>query len=226
MADVATFKTFKAITENAIYEIDPRTKEGVGSLKEYTGNPQFTTINATGSGSFVTGAKNGEIRFFKQIGKNANNKFTSAGDPVIHLDTTKDGKWVLATFRRYLRLIPTENDDEVSLFDKKISLNDRPTPIKLEVSLLDLQRFGIKDFCFLPAKFDESKGSIERFIISGFGEYTIVWNLGKTIKGDRTYLISKGDGKVVQADFRFNDPSKLIMATSHGIVVKENKIRK
>jgi hypothetical protein len=39
------------------------------------------------------------------------------------LDTTKDGKWVLATFRRYLRLIPTENDDEVSLFDKKINLN-------------------------------------------------------------------------------------------------------
>jgi hypothetical protein len=50
--------------------------------------------------------------------------------------------------------------------------------------------------------------------------------LGRVIKGDRTYLISRGEGKVVQADFRFNDPSKLIMATTYGIVVKENKIRK
>jgi hypothetical protein len=111
LAETASFKTFKAVSENAIYEIDPRIKEGVGSLKEYSGNPQFNTINVTGNGAFVTGSNNGEIRFFKQIGKNANNKFTSTGDSVIHLDTTKDGKWVLATFRRYLRLIPTENDD-------------------------------------------------------------------------------------------------------------------
>jgi len=80
-------------------------------MKDYSGNPYFTTISATGDGSFATGSKNGEIRFYNQIGKNANNKFTSAGEPVIHLDTTKDGKWVLATFRKYLRLIPTENND-------------------------------------------------------------------------------------------------------------------
>jgi hypothetical protein len=78
----------------------------------------------------------------------------------------------------------------------------------------------------LPAKFDESKSSLERFIISGFGEYTVIWNLGRAIKGDRSYLISKGEGKVVQADFRYNDPSKLIMATSQGIVVKETKMKK
>ena len=48
LAEAADFKTFKAISENAIYEIDPRTKEGVGSMKEYTGNPKFTTISPTG----------------------------------------------------------------------------------------------------------------------------------------------------------------------------------
>ena len=186
----------------------------MGSLKEYSGNPEFTTLNVTGQGHFVTGSKNGEIRFFKQIGKNANNKFTSTGDSVLHLDTTKDGKWVLATFRRYLRLIPTENDEELSLFERKIPLHDRPTPIKLEISLEDLQKYGIRDFCFLPAKFDESKDTLERFISSGFGEYTVIWNLGRAVKGDRTYLITKGEGKVLQVDFKYNDPSKLIMATS------------
>jgi len=46
------------------------------------------------------------------------------------------------------------------------------------------------------------------------------------IKGDKSYLISKTEGKVVQADFLYNNPAKLMMATSEGIVIKENKIKK
>ena len=80
----------------------------------------------------------------------------------------------------------------MSLFDKKVPFSERPTPIKLEINLDDLQKYGIKDFTFLPAKFDENKESLERFIISGFREYTLICNLGKAIKGDRRYLISKG----------------------------------
>ncbi len=68
---------------------------------------------------------------------------------------------------------------------------DRPTPIRLDISLEDLQKNSIRDFSFLPAKFDESKERIERFIVSGFGEYTVLWNLGKVVKGDRSYLVSK-----------------------------------
>ena len=90
-----------------MYEIDPRIKEGVGMQKNYTNNPHFTCINVTGSGAFATGSQQGEVRFYKSIGKNANNKFTSEGGPVLSLDTTKDGMWVLATFKRFLRLIPT-----------------------------------------------------------------------------------------------------------------------
>jgi len=39
-------------------------------------------------------------------------------------------------------------------------------------------------------------------------------------------LITKGEGKIIQADFRYNDPTKLIMATNKGILVKENIIKK
>jgi hypothetical protein len=50
--------------------------------------------------------------------------------------------------------------------------------------------------------------------VSGFGEYTVIWNLSLAIKGDKNYLISKTGGKVVQADFLYNNPTKLMMATS------------
>ena len=49
----------------------------------------------------------------------------------------------------------------MSLFDKKVPFSERPTPIKLEINLDDLQKYGIKDFTFLPAKFDENKESLE-----------------------------------------------------------------
>lgn len=145
---------------------------------------------------------------------------------MLNLDTTKDGKWVLATFRKYLRLIPTENNDDDSLFSKKIPFDNRPSPIKLDISLQDLQIYGAKDFAFLPAKFDESKEGRERFIISGFGEYTVIWNLGRILRGDKSYLISKTEGKVLQAEFFYNNPEKIIMTTSHGITIKENQITK
>jgi hypothetical protein len=54
----------------------------------------------------------------------------------------------------------------------------------------------------------------------------VIWNLGKVVKGDKSYIVSKSEGKVVQADFRFNDPTKLIMATTEGLIIKENKIKK
>ena len=38
-----------------------------------------------------------------------------------------------------------------------MAFDQRPRPIKLEISLDDVQKCGIKDFKFLPAKFDESK---------------------------------------------------------------------
>ena len=50
--------------------------------------------------------------------------------------------------------------------------------------------------------------------------------MGKVVQGDKTYLISRTEGKVLQADFFFNDPSKIIMTTNHGIILKANKIKK
>ena len=50
--------------------------------------------------------------------------------------------------------------------------------------------------------------------------------MGKVVMGDKTYIISRTDGKVLQADFFYNNPEKIIMTTNHGIVLKENKIKK
>lgn len=78
---------------------------------------------------------NGDIRLYDKIGKNANCKYPAFGDPVLHLDTTRDGKWLLATFKTYLLLLPTETEDDVSLYQNKIKIDERPRPIKLKIKL-------------------------------------------------------------------------------------------
>jgi hypothetical protein len=107
---------------------------------------------------FAVSSESGEIKLFDEIGKNANCKYAGLGDPVVHLESTKDGKWLLATFKSYLLLIPTETDDELSLYEKKIKINERPRPIKLSIKLEHLQLCKIDNVEMIPAKFDERKG--------------------------------------------------------------------
>jgi len=64
------------------------------------------------------------------------------------------------------------------------------------------------------------------FIVSGFGEYAVIWNLAQVIRGDvDNYKFTRIDGELVQTDFMFDNVRKLIMTTSTGIVIKENRVK-
>lgn len=158
LADMKEYKTLKAVSPNTVYEVDPRLKQGSVNLKSYQTNPEFNRISADCKGRFAIASANGQIRLFDKIGKNANCKYPGLGDPVLHLDSTKDGKWLLATFKSYLLLLPTETQDDISLYENKLKIDDRPRPIKLKIKLQHLQLCKVEDFSMVPAKFDERKG--------------------------------------------------------------------
>lgn len=64
------------------------------------------------------------------------------------------------------------------------------------------------------------------FIVSGFGEYVVIWNLAQVIRGDvDNYKFTRIDGELIQTQFMFNNVRKLIMTTTSGIVIKENKVK-
>ena len=78
----------------------------------------------------------------------------------------------------------------------------------------------------IAAKFDESKYTKEMFIVSGFADYAVIWNMAHVIKGNtNNYKFTKIDGRLVQADFMYDNIKKLIITTENGITVKENKTR-
>jgi len=49
----------------------------------------------------------------------------------------------------------------------------------------------------------------------------VIWNLSQVLKGNYwNYKFTKTGGKLLQADFKYNDVKKLIMVNDNGINVK------
>lgn len=64
------------------------------------------------------------------------------------------------------------------------------------------------------------------FIVSGFGDFVVIWNLAHVIRGDvDNYKFTRIDGELVQADFMFDNVKKLLMTTTTGIMIKENRMK-
>lgn len=74
----------------------------------------------------------------------------------------------------------------------------------------------------VPAHFNESKDLAERYIVSGFDDYVVVWSLSRIINNnDLVYTFSKIEEAIDNVEFKFGDSSKMIMATSKRVRLKE-----
>jgi len=60
----------------------------------------------------------------------------------------------LATFPKFLILIPTETEEDESLYERKIPFKQRLSPIKMTIMLEHMQLCKVTDLQFIPAKFD------------------------------------------------------------------------
>lgn len=122
----------------------------------YKSNPYFCTISTDSKGRYACGSTNGEIRLYRApLNKRATCKYPGLGDPIAHIESSKDGSLLLATCPTYLILLPTSTKTD-NLYDCMLNIKDRPTPIKLGIKLEHLQfcKIDIKNFILAPAKFD------------------------------------------------------------------------
>lgn len=70
------------------------------------------------------------------------------GHAIIGIDTTADGKWLLATTSKYLMLVPVELEDGRTGFDVSMGNKNKPVPFKLQILPQDLVKYGIAHFIF------------------------------------------------------------------------------
>lgn len=74
---------FIGINNKNIFQFDPNHHDSSSiNTKKYTSNPRFSCFATTKDGYFAVGSETGEIRLFKEIGKNARNLIAGNGGNV------------------------------------------------------------------------------------------------------------------------------------------------
>lgn len=222
------------VDQNSMFRIDPRVNGGKvasDAEKKYkTSNIGLSNIVTTEAGWIVVGNDKGEVRLFNQLGKNATTLIPGLGDPILGLDVSSDGKFVLVTCARYLLLIETATKDNNG-FTRKWMKDSRPMPRKLEISpenVAYMRMSSQKPLKFTPAKFNMSTRSKETTIVTSTGPYLVTWNLSAVLKGDRdSYRVKVYDGNITANNFKFGTDQRVILALEDNVnIVAKSALKK
>lgn len=222
-AQMSGEQTFLGISHNALYRVDPRlsgNKLVQSQLKQYASKNDFSALATTAKGHIAVASNKGDIRLFDRLGINAKTHIPALGEPIIGMDASADGRWVLATCRTYLLLIDAEqksgkNEGKLG-FEKSFPADSKPQPRRLALTPEHVAQFNYetgKGVSFTPAKFNTGSGAQETSIITATGPYIIEWSLKKLLRGAKhPYMIKRYAEEVKADDFKFGTDRDVIVA--------------
>lgn len=202
-------QTLVGHSHNGIFRIDPRVsgnKLVESQFKQYVTKNDFSAAATTESGKLAVASNKGDIRLFDTIGKNAKTALPALGDPIIGVDVSADGRWVVATCKTYLLLIDTLIGDgryKGSLgFDRSFPADSKPVPRRLQLKPEHVA-YMEDPVSFTAARFNTGINEAEKTIVTSTGKYIITWNF-RRLKQGRTddYQIKVGLRERGVADVR------------------------
>ena len=152
-------RTLVGASHNALFRVDPRIsghKMVDSEYKQYASKNKFSSIATTSSGKLAVASEKGDIRMFDTLGKNAKTALPPLGDPIIGIDVTANGRYIVATTRTYLLLIDTligEGRYKGQLgFDRSFPADAKPMPRRLQLKPEHLTYMG-GAVSFTPARY-------------------------------------------------------------------------
>ena len=157
-------QTFIGLSHNGVFRIDPRlggNKLVDSQFKQYATKNDFSVAATTESGKLAVASNKGDIRLFDALGKNAKTALPALGDPILGIDVTADGRYVIATCRTYLLLIDTLIPEGAgryagsSGFDRSFPAAQKPTPRRLQLKpehVAQMHQDNKTGVSFTPAK--------------------------------------------------------------------------
>ncbi|KAK5131558.1 hypothetical protein LTR08_000813 [Meristemomyces frigidus] len=216
-------QTFLGLSKNALYRIDPRlagSKLVDSELKQYASKNDFSAAATTEQGYIAVASNKGDIRMFDRLGINAKTALPALGDPIIGLDVSADGRWLLATTRTYLLLIDAmqkEGKNEGKLgFEKAFAKDSKPQPRRLALTPSHVAQFQHETkqaLSFTAARFNTGEGKDETTIISATGPFVITWSMKKLLAGRKDpYSIKRYSEEVKADNFRFGSDKNIVVA--------------
>lgn len=216
-------QTFLGLSKNALYRIDPRlagSKLVDSELKQYTSKNDFSAAATTEKGYIAVASNKGDIRMFDRLGINAKTALPALGDPIIGLDVSADGRWVLATTRTYLLLIDAlqkEGKNEGKLgFEKAFAKDAKPQPRRLALTPSHVAQFQHETgapLSFTPAHFNVGESASETTIITATGPFVVTWSMKKILANRKDPYHIKRYAEEVKADnFKFGSDKNIVVA--------------
>lgn len=216
-----------------MFRVDPRQaghKLVDDELKTYAGKTGFAAAATTDKGYIAVASNSGEIRLFDRIGINAKAVLPSIGDPIIGLDVSADGRWVLGTTKTYILLIDSLHaggkDEGKVGFQARFLGDSKPRPRKLQIKPEHSQQFQHetgKPLSFTTARFNTGEGKEESTIVTSTGPYIVTWSLKKLLRGTRDpYSIKRYDEDIMADNFRYGSDKNIVVALPNevGMVAK------
>jgi len=216
---------FLGLNENALMRMDPRTKGLVVQSKAYAkgSRAKMDCMATTGAGYVAVASTNGDIRLYDQIGKNAKTHLPGLGVPIIGIDVTEDGTFVLATTKQFLLLIDTRVAGEAKGGFLKSMGKAKPPPLRLMLKPEDIVKHKIKDVSFTPAHFNTGS-SLEKNIVTSTGPFVVVWNFRQVKAGRRNaYQIRRYRDNIVADEFEYNNEGKIIVTLPNDVTYNAMK---
>jgi hypothetical protein len=222
-AQMTNEQTFLGLSNNALYRIDPRldgNKLVDTQLKQYATNNAFSAAATTQKGHIAVASNKGDIRLFDRLGINAKTLIPALGDPIIGMDVSADGRWVLATTQTYLLLIDAlqksgKNEGKLG-FEKAFAKDDKPAPKRLGLSPAHVAQFQQETkarISFTPARFNIGLDDKETTIITATGPFIVTWSLKKVLANRKDPYSIKRYAEEIKADnFKFGSDKNLIVA--------------
>ncbi|KAH7914180.1 VID27 cytoplasmic protein-domain-containing protein [Hygrophoropsis aurantiaca] len=223
-------QTLVGASHNAIFRVDPRisgNKMVDSQYKQYVSKNKFSGVATTEGGKLAVASEKGDIRLFDSIGKNAKTALPPLGDPILGIDVTANGRWIVATTKTYLLLIDTligEGRYAGNLgFDRSFPANAKPMPRRLQLRAEHVAYMN-HDINFATARFNTGEGQEENAIVTATGQYVIAWDFAKVKKGQLDkYDIKKYEDMVVQDNFKFGDDKEIIVALQNNVLAINKK---
>ncbi|KAF2853936.1 vacuolar import and degradation protein-like protein [Plenodomus tracheiphilus IPT5] len=222
-AQMSGEQTFLGLSGNALYRVDPRlngNKLVDDQLKQYATKNEFSAAATTEKGHIAVASEKGDIRLFDRLGINAKTLIPALGDPIIGMDVSADGRWVLATTRTYLLLIDAlqkggKNDGKLG-FEKAFAKDDKPQPRRLALTPAHVAQFQHETkapISFTTARFNTGLDDKETTIITATGPFIVTWSLKKVLANRKDPYAIKRYAEEVKADnFKFGSDKNLIVA--------------
>ncbi|KAF2718497.1 VID27-domain-containing protein [Polychaeton citri CBS 116435] len=216
-------QTMIGLSSNALYRIDPRlagNKLVDSELKQYASKNDFSAAATTEKGYIAVASNKGDIRMFDRLGIQAKTALPALGDPIIGLDVSADGRWVLATTRTYLLLIDAlqqsgKNEGKLG-FEKSFAKDSKPQPRRLGLTPSHVAQFQHETkspLSFTPARFNIGEGKDETTIITSTGPFIVTWSMKKVLQGRKDpYSIKRYSEEVKADNFRYGSDKNIIVA--------------